>query len=128
MSQPHHPGDGPAGGQYGVPPYPDAGGYGQAGWRGGYGYQGAPYQPPYRPEDDPYAKSRLAAGLLGILLGGLGVHRFYLGYVGIGILQIVVTFVTFGFGAIWGLIEGILYLTSRTGTYSVDSTGRPLRW
>jgi len=28
---------------------------------------------------------------------------------------------------IWGLVEGILYLTSKSGQYSVDSTGRPLR-
>ena len=76
---------------------------------------------------DPYAKSRVIAGILGILLGGLGVHRFYLGYVGIGVAQIVVTIVTFGAGALWGFIEGILYLTQKTGTYSVDATGRPLR-
>ena len=29
--------------------------------------------------------------------------------------------------SVWGLVEGILYLTSKTGSYSVDSTGRPLR-
>lgn len=58
-------------------------------------------------------KSKLAAGLFGILLGGLGVHRFYLGYIGIGIAQIVVTLITFGVGAIWGIIEGILILAGR---------------
>ena len=72
----------------------------------------------------PEAKSKLAAGLLGILLGGLGVHRFYLGYVGIGIAQIAVTLVTFGFGAIWGFIEGILILT---GSINQDAKGNPLR-
>ena len=41
-------------------------------------------------------KSKVAAGILGILVGGLGIHRFYLGYVGIGILQIVVTILTCG--------------------------------
>lgn len=86
---------------------------------------GAPYG--YAAPVDPYAKSRVIAGILGILLGGLGVHRFYLGYVGIGVAQIVVTIVTFGAGALWGFIEGILYLTQKTGTYSVDATGRPLR-
>jgi hypothetical protein len=86
------------------------------------------YAQPYGyPPVDPYAKSRLVAGILGIVLGGLGVHRFYLGYVGIGIAQIVVTIVTFGAGAIWGFVEGILYLTQKTGTYSVDASGRPLR-
>ena len=70
------------------------------------------------------AKSKLTAGLLGILLGWLGIHRFYLGYVGIGIAQIVVTLVTFGFGGIWGFIEGILILT---GSINKDATGRPLK-
>lgn len=72
----------------------------------------------------PDAKSKLAAGLLGILLGGLGVHRFYLGYVGIGIAQIAVTLVTFGVGSIWGFIEGILILT---GSMNKDAQGRPLK-
>ncbi len=70
-------------------------------------------------------KSRLAAGILGIVLGGLGVHRFYLGYVGIGVAQIVVTFCTMGLGAIWGLIEGILILVGSTIT--TDAEGKPLK-
>ncbi len=42
----------------------------------------------------PYSdKSKLAAGLLGIFLGSLGVGRFYMGNIGMGIAQIVVTFV-----------------------------------
>jgi TM2 domain-containing membrane protein YozV len=58
----------------------------------------------------PYSwRNRWIAGALGILLGGFGVHRFYLGHIGIGILQIVATIVTFGIvGPIWGFIEGIL--------------------
>lgn len=98
-------------------PYPPQQPYAQPGGYPAYG------QAPF----DPYAKSRVVAGVLGILLGGLGVHRFYLGFVGIGILQIVVTIVTAGLGALWGFVEGILYLTQRTGSYSVDATGRPLR-
>ena len=54
---------------------------------------------------------RVAAGVLGILLGGLGIHRFILGDALGGILRIVITFVTCGFGSILGLIEGIVYLT-----------------
>lgn len=73
------------------------------------------------PED---AKSKLAAGILGIFLGGLGIHRFYLGYVGIGIAQIVVTVVTCGAGALWGFIEGILILT---GSMNKDAKGMPLK-
>lgn len=69
-------------------------------------------------------KSKIAAGILGILVGGLGIHRFYLGYVGIGILQIVVTVITCGAGSLWGFIEGILILCGSTIT--TDADGVPL--
>jgi TM2 domain-containing membrane protein YozV len=82
--------------------------------------------PPYGYGADPEAKSKVVAGILGILLGGFGIHRFYLGYTTIGVIQIVVTFVTCGVGALWGLVEGILYLVGASG-YRTDSTGRPLR-
>ena len=62
----------------------------------------APYEP----------KQKLVAGLLGIFIGGFGVHSFYLGFTTKGIIQIVVTLVTCGLGSIWGLIEGILYLVN----------------
>lgn len=78
------------------------------------------------PAQDPQAKSKMAAGLLGIFLGGLGVHRFYLGFTGIGLAQIAVTLVTCGAGSLWGFIEGILYLTG-SGSYTRDASGRPLR-
>lgn len=68
-------------------------------------------------------KSKLVAGLLGILLGGFGVHRFYLGFTTIGIIQIVVTIVTCGAGALWGLVEGILILV---GKMDRDAAGMPL--
>ncbi len=71
------------------------------------------------------AKSRMAAGLLGIFLGGLGIHRFYLGYTGLGVVQLLVTLVTCGMGSIWGLIEGILILCNSTITKDAD--GRPLK-
>lgn len=108
----------PAYGQPGAYPQPPAYSQPYQYPQAGYGYP-----PPY----DPLAKSRTIAGILGILLGGLGVHRFYLGYVGIGLAQIAVTIVTFGVGWLWGFVEGILYLTQKAGTYSVDATGRPLR-
>jgi len=70
-------------------------------------------------------KSRTTAGILGILLGGFGVHRFYLGYTGIGIAQIAVTIVTCGIGAIWGFVEGILILTD-SPSFATDANGVPL--
>lgn len=60
-------------------------------------------------------KSKLAAGLLGIFLGALGIHKFYLGYNKEGLIMLLVSLLTCGVGAtvmeIIGLIEGILYLT-----------------
>jgi TM2 domain-containing membrane protein YozV len=100
------------------------------------GYTGAPQGFPAGPgspwaQQDPTAKSRMAAGLLGIFLGSLGVHRFYLGYTGIGVAMLLITVLSFGLlswvSGIWGLIEGILYLTDKTGSYSRDASGRPLR-
>lgn len=79
--------------------------------------------PTLQPED--LRKSKLIAGLLGIFIGGLGIHRFYLGYIGIGVAQIVVTFATCGIGALWGFIEGILILVGSAIT--TDAEGRPLK-
>lgn len=77
-------------------------------------------EPQVNPDEQ---KSKLAAGLLGIFLGGLGVHNFYLGYVGKGIAQIFLS-CCFGIGAIWGLIEGIMILT---GSINKDAKGVPLK-
>jgi|YelNatPaOPRAMG01_1025707.scaffolds.fasta_scaffold31810_2 hypothetical protein len=90
---------------------------------GGYtGY--APQWQTYSPLAPPTksTKSKLVAGLLGLFFGGFGVHRFYLGYTTIGILQIVVTILTCGFGGIWGFVEGIMCLTGNIP----DAEGRPL--
>lgn len=69
-------------------------------------------------------KSKLVAGLLGIFLGGFGIHNFYLGFTTKAIIQIVATVVTCGIASIWGFIEGILYIT---GSMNVDSNGVSLR-
>ncbi len=55
------------------------------------------------------AEKKVIAGILGILLGGLGIHKFYLGYTKEGIIQILLSFVCVG--GLIGLIEGIIYLT-----------------
>lgn len=79
----------------------------------------------------PDQKSKMAAGLLGIFLGGLGIHNFYLGYTGKAIAQLLISLLSLGFLAIisgiWGLIEGILILTAQPGTpWSLDARGVPL--
>ena len=68
-------------------------------------------------------KSKMTAAILGILVGGFGIHRFYLGYTAIGIIQIIVTICTFGIGAIWGFVEGILILVDKI---RVDANNIPL--
>lgn len=69
-------------------------------------------------------KSRLAAGLLGIFVGEFGIHRFYLGNIGIGIIQIIVTLITMGIGGLWGFIEGIIIIAN--GSWR-DAEGKPLK-
>ncbi len=54
---------------------------------------------------------KLMAGLLGILLGGFGAHRFVLGDTKGGLIRFGITVVTCGAGSFIGLIEGIIYLT-----------------
>ena len=76
-------------------------------------------------------KSKLGAGLLGIFLGALGVHNFYLGYTNKGIAQLLLTLIgslACGLGpiaaAIWGLIEGIMILS---GSIDKDANGIKLK-
>ena len=72
-------------------------------------------------------KSRMAAGILGLLLGGLGIHNFYLGYTGKAVAQLLITLLSFGLlafiPAIWGLIEGVMILTDKN---YLDADGFPL--
>ena len=85
----------------------------------------APAPPPPMPGQEP--KQKLIAGLLGIFLGSLGIHRFYLGYTKIGVYQIVATILTCGIAGLWGFIEGILYLVGGTANgYKTDVNGVPL--
>jgi len=59
----------------------------------------------------PGAEKKIVAGILGILLGGLAAHKFYLGYTKTAIIQLVVSVVTCGAGSLIGFVEGIIYLT-----------------
>lgn len=68
-------------------------------------------------------KSKMTAGLLGIFLGGWGIHNFYLGNTKRGIIQIIVSCCTCGLGSWWGFIEGIMILCGKINT---DANGNPL--
>jgi len=69
-------------------------------------------------------KNHYIASALGILLGAVGAHRIYLGFYGIAIAQMIITFVTGGFGVMWGFIEGILLIG---GQINKDAKGRLLK-
>lgn len=71
---------------------------------------------------------KIAAGLLAILLGPLGIHKFLLGYTSEGIIWLVISIFTCGtVTAILGLIEGIIYLTKSDEefyqTYQLNKKG-----
>ena len=74
------------------------------------------------------AKSRLVAGLLGIFLGSLGIHNFYLGNKDKAMAQLLISvlscFTLAVVSEIWGLIEGILILC---GNINVDGNGNSLK-
>lgn len=66
------------------------------------------YNTPYIPKSNYGGKSRITAALFAIILGGLGIHHFYLGKIWLGILYIVFCFTWIP--SIIGLVEGIIYL------------------
>ncbi len=134
---------GPGEGQHGYPQQ----GYPQQGYPGPGGYPGPAGQPGYPPgapgypppgygapapfdQSAPFGrhpitgeaysdKQKLTAGLLQILLGGVGAGRWYLGNTGIALAQL---FTCGGLG-VWALIDGIMMLTGNVR----DNNGRPLR-
>lgn len=84
---------------------------------------------------NPNAKSKVAAGLLAIFLGGFGVHNFYLGYTKKAVTQLVLTlvgillscivigaFIIMGV-SIWALVEGIMIFA---GNINEDANGNAL--
>ena len=94
-----------------------------SGYNPGYnGYYGAPHPP----------RSKLAAGLLGIFLGSLGIHNFYLGYTSKAVCQLLLSvlggIVTCGITTvaveIWAFVEAIMIFT---GSISCDADGVPLK-
>ena len=99
------------------------------------GYAMAPFQPMYM--TGMSSRSRVAAGLLGLFLGPLGVHNFYTGRTTRGVVQLSmciggVLTSWLGIGivvlmglSVWTIIEGVLYLAG-SGSYGYDAEDRQL--
>ena len=95
---------------------------------GGGQHMGDQFNQPGVQNQHPQAKSKIAAGLLGIFLGAFGVHNFYLGYTGRAITQLLLTVVSILFiwliipifiiiaVEIWGFVEGVIILCSNNKT------------
>ncbi len=79
-------------------------------------------------------KSKIAAGLLGIFLGGLGIHKFYLGYTKPAVIMLLCG--TIGWcliipaiaAGLIGLIEGILYLTKSDAEFEQEYLLQRKEW
>ena len=87
-------------------------------------------EPKHEAWNTPYPKAqpenkKIIAGVLAIALGGLGIHKFILGYTQEGIIQLLIGLC--GIGYIIGIIEGIIYLTKSDEefyqTYQVGKKG-----
>lgn len=83
-------------------------------------------------EGNTSEKSKVTAGLLGIFLGALGIHKFYLGYQKEGLIMLLVSLLTCGFGAsvmgIIGLIEGIMYITKTDEEFNATYVDNQKTW
>lgn len=83
----------------------------------------------YQQFTSDHQSKRIVAGIIAIIFGSLGIHKFILGYQKEGIIMLVVSLLSFGFlaglVALVGLIEGIIYLTkSDEDFYQTYQIGR----
>ncbi len=89
-------------------------------------YNPPQYQPQTGIEPPPgyVQKSRVVAGILAMLMGTMGIHSFYLGNSSRGIMQLLISLLTCGVGAIvvmiWGVLDGVKLLDGRI---NVDANG-----
>lgn len=83
-----------------------------------------------REPDSKPQKDRIVAGVLAILLGAFGTQNFYLGKYKLAVIQLLITLLSaLGLApivAMWGILEGIMYLFGSDPKWKVDGWGRPL--
>lgn len=97
----------------------------------GYATHVGPYSPmPPNPSDANSKK--IAAGICAILLGGFGIHKFILGYTTAGLIMLLSTVLTCGWGGlvmhVIGIIEGIIYLTKNDPQFYEEYMLRQKQW
>jgi len=78
---------------------------------------------------------RVSAGVLGILLGALGIHKFVLGYSKAGVIMLLVSIIGSVFlflgpivMGIIGLVEGIIYLTKSDAEFHITYVANKKEW
>ena len=78
------------------------------------------------------SNKKLAAGLLAIFLGYLGIHKFVLGYNTAGLIMLLVTVLTCGLAGfvmgVIGVIEGIIYLTKTPAEFEATYMQAEKQW
>ena len=68
---------------------------------------------------------KVLAGVLAIMLGSFGIHKFILGYTKEGVLQILMSFFSCGLASVIPFVQGIIYLTkSDEEFYQIYQVGR----
>ncbi len=85
------------------------------------------------------SKDKIAAGLLAIFLGGWGIHKFYLGFTGPGLVFLLTN--TIGFAVTWivlfipnlvlgviAIVEGIIYLTRSDQEFEQEYVIHKKQW
>jgi len=85
--------------------------------------------------DNNASSKKILAGIMGILFGAFGVHKFVLGYTAEGVIMLVVSIVgfilcgipTIVMGVI-GLIEGIIYLTKSDDEFNATYVAGKKKW
>lgn len=84
------------------------------------------------PDVRSFAGKKLAAGICAILLGCLGVHKFILGFTTPGVIMLLVSVFTCGWGALpmalIGLAEGVIYLTKSDEDFHQDYAIEEKHW